>query len=256
MTPTNVEFTCKNAAGRTLDFAVVSDGLVRHMKSCQADIAVPWAPHFGLEVVFDAGLEAVTHKAVSSPAPLRSVPVFTHGRQVVSWEHASVLARSLHKPAGQGQGEHRIHLDGVGSPHRDIAGPSAALGVQLQEWSRVAELQILLARGFEHRVLTGPDKAKLLGRGHPIRCIRKEVRTLELDSPSYRAHFCIQDARLQHWGRLRNVCVALQFSEGESQPMIRDLEVQLGALVRRLGDFSPEIEDFFVQIAVWLAAKR
>eukprot|EP00972_Heterocapsa_arctica_P011628 1703192-Heterocapsa_arctica.AAC.1 len=97
------------------------------MDSCQADLAVPWAPHFGIEIRLSTSTTPIARNVLNSPQTFRSIPAFAQGKQQVSWDECWQLSNTLHKPASFR--EHLRLISKTNSPHGSIARHSAALGV-------------------------------------------------------------------------------------------------------------------------------
>eukprot|EP00972_Heterocapsa_arctica_P018515 2735003-Heterocapsa_arctica.AAC.1 len=64
-----------------LDFVITSAGVIQIMDSCVADLAVPWSPHFGLEVRLSTSTEPIARNVLNSPQTFRTIPAFSQGQQ-------------------------------------------------------------------------------------------------------------------------------------------------------------------------------
>ncbi len=70
VTASNVQYTCKTAAGGSmLDYFIVSDRVAGLIASCEAITDVPWGPHFGIRLILNARPSEVLTRQIKGQRP-------------------------------------------------------------------------------------------------------------------------------------------------------------------------------------------
>ena len=245
ITPTGSSFTCNNSARRMIDFAVISSSLVSRVSSFEVDVAVPWSPHYGIQMALAANAKGVPRHVLTSPTPLRALPVFCQGGGEVPWVECVLEACSLKGASHPREDSPTCHS--LGPFHSHLERQAKALAGEFQKWSLPSELQLLYRKGFERAVIRGPDAHKLVGRGNFVNRVKVSPGQESLDTCPYRPHFSIGDSRVQYWSRIRNVCKSLTVRE---PTVIHKALAAFKSLTSMVGDYMPR-DEMIDEVAKW-----